>query len=422
MRDLLKDILKVLARLTLARYAPRVIAITGSVGKTSTKEAVAKVLGSKYSVRATAGNYNNELGLPLTILNEETGGRNGVLWLIVFIKSIFKLIFVNYPEVLVLELGTDRPGDIAYLVNLIGKVDIAILTDIGISHLEFFNPPQDLAKEKLSLIKKLPRTGAAILNFDNPLVLEGKNSTKAEVIGYGFNPQANILISDLHVIDQHDLVGANFKIHHKGTVVPFFLPNALGKPAVYAAAAAAASGLQLNVNLVAASEALKAYSQPPGRLRLISGIKQTRIIDDTYNAAPDSTIAALEALSSIAHSRKLAAIGDMAELGPKSEAGHREIAAKIMENQVDIVFLVGPKTKATADELSKRQFMGKVYSFENSEEAKLPIQNELIEGDTILVKGSQSMRMEKIVLEIMADPEHARALLVRQTAKWIKKP
>jgi UDP-N-acetylmuramoyl-tripeptide--D-alanyl-D-alanine ligase len=226
----------------------------------------------------------------------------------------------------------------------------------------------------------------------------------------------------LHIIDQHGLVGANFKIHYKGNVVPFFLPNALGKPAVYAAAAAATAGIKLDINLVAASEALKAYSQPSGRLRLIEGIKQTRIIDDTYNSAPDSTIAALEALPGIAHSRKLAALGDMAELGSKSEAGHREIAEKIIENKIDIVFLIGPKTKATADELKNRQFVGQVYSFENSDQAKLPVQNTLEVGDTILVKGSQSMRMEKIVLEIMANPQQAPELLVRQTTKWLNKP
>ncbi|OGE73689.1 MAG: hypothetical protein A3I07_01730 [Candidatus Doudnabacteria bacterium RIFCSPLOWO2_02_FULL_42_9] len=418
MSNTLKTILRALAKLTLARYQPRVVAITGSVGKTSTKEAIATVLGSKYSTRASFDNYNNEIGVPLTIIGEQTGGRNIVLWAIIFIKAIFKLIANDYPKVLVLELGTDRPGDISYLVRLLGKIDVAVLTDIGISHLEFFAHPESLAKEKLSLIKKLTQESVAVLNFDNPKILEAKSVTNAKILGYGFDYQASLLISDFHIINSEGSIGANFKVHYKGNVVPFFLPNALGKPAIYAAVAAVGVGSQLDMNMVQISEALKNYQSAPGRLRLLDGIKHTKIIDDTYNAAPDSVKAALDVLNNIAIGRKLAAIGDMAELGVKSDWGHREIAGKIVEAGVNLVFLVGPKTKLTANELKKKSFGGKIIMFENSDMARLPIQNALIEGDTILVKGSQSARMEKIVKEIMADPEHAPELLVRQGEKW----
>jgi UDP-N-acetylmuramoyl-tripeptide--D-alanyl-D-alanine ligase len=419
MNTLLKDILRILARLTLARFTPKVVAITGSVGKTSTKEAIATVLGTKFSVRASLGNYNNEIGVPLTIINEESGNHNAFVWLVIFIKAIFKILFGKYPEILVLEMGTDRPGDIEYLVDLVGNIDVAVLTSIGISHLEFFSHPEALAREKLSLIKKLPKTSAAVLNFDSPKVFDGKNHTKAEIVGFGFDDRADILVSDFQIIHSEGSLGANFKIHHKGNVVPFFLPNALGKPTVYAAAAAVGVGLHFQMNLVQISEALKQFSPPPGRLRLIEGIKHTKIIDDTYNAAPESTNAALDALKNIAPARKLAAIGDMAELGQSSETGHRDVAAKIVENQIDQVFLVGSKGKIISDELGKRMFTGKVLWFNESDDARLPIQNSLIEGDTILVKGSQSMRMEKIVKEIMADPQHGEKLLVRQSPKWL---
>ncbi len=411
-------ILKILAQLTLHRYQPKVVAITGSVGKTSTKEAIATVLASKYSVRANQGNYNNEIGVPLTIIGEVSGGSNGLSWLLILIKAILKLIFINYPKILVLELGTDRPGDIAYLANLIGKIDAAVITDIGISHLEYFAHQQELTKEKLSLIKKLDRNAAAILNFDNQKIYDGKNQTKAEIVGYGFVEQSNLTISDFQIIDSQGMMGANFKIHYRGTVVPFFLPNALGKPLVYAAAAAAAVGLRFHIDMASASEALRNFNPPAGRLRLLEGIKNTRIIDDTYNAAPDSTFAAIEALSSIASGRKLIAMGDMAELGNKTVSGHREVGIKIVENQIDLVFLVGENCKIILDELQKRKFRGRVFWFANSDYARMPVQNALIEGDTILIKGSQSMRMEKIVKEIMADPLKAETLLVRQTGKW----
>jgi UDP-N-acetylmuramoyl-tripeptide--D-alanyl-D-alanine ligase len=423
MRNFLTKILAILAQLTLWRYKPKVVAITGSVGKTSTKDAVATILASKFSVRASKGNYNNEIGVPLTIINEESAGKNGLLWVFVFFKAFLKLFYTKYPQVLILEVGTDRPGDIGYLMDLLGHVDVGVITYIGISHLEFFAHQQELTKEKISLIKKLPRDATAVLNFDNQKIYDGKNQTKAEIIGYGFNEHTNLTISDFHIIaDDEGSVGINFKIHHRGTVVPFFLPNALGKPMAYVAAAAAGVGLRFHIDLASASEALRSYNPPPGRLRLLDGIKHTRIIDDTYNAAPDSTFAALEALKSIAPGRKLAAIGDMAELGSKSDSGHREVGAKIVENAIDLVFLVGPKAKIIHDELNKRKFAGRVFWFENSDLARMPVQNNLIEGDTILIKGSQSMRMEKIVKEIMSDPIHAEALLVRQSGKWLNTP
>src|SRR5258708_8072626 len=417
MRNLAIKILALLARLTLYRYKPKIVAITGSVGKTSTKEAVTTVLASKFSVRATHANYNNEFGVPLAIINEESGSKNIILWLWVLVKAFFKLIISDYPQILVLEFGTDRPGDIAYLTNLVGRIDAAILTNIGISHLEFFAHPQELAKEKLSLIKKLERDTVAILNFDNQKIYDGKNQTKAEVLGYGFVEHANLVISDFQIIDSEGSFGGNFKIHYRGTVVPFFLPNVLGKPMAYAAAAAAATGLRFNLDLASASQALRKFNPPPGRLRLLAGIKHTRIIDDTYNAAPDSVFVALEALKSIAPGRKLVAIGDMAELGNKTESGHREVGARILEHQIDLVFLVGPKSKLILDELNKRKFTGRVNWYENSDQASLPIQNALIDGDTILVKGSQAVRMEKIVKEIMAKPLKAETMLFTQYTK-----
>ncbi|MDP3741587.1 MAG: Mur ligase family protein, partial [bacterium] len=360
--------------------------------------------------------------LPLAIINEESGGKNPLLWKWIFIKALAKLIYTNYPQVLVLEVGTDRPGDVSYLANLIGNINVAVITDIGISHLEYFAHPEALAKEKLFLIKKLALGSAAVLNFDSPKVFDGRAQTKAETIGYGFNEGAAIQASDFQLIKAEDKWGSNFKVHYKGTVVPFFLPAALGNPAVYAALAAAGVGLKFNINLVQSSEALKNYVPPPGRLRLLPGIKHTMIIDDTYNAAPSSMIAALDALNQVATGRKLAVLGTMAELGTKTDSGHREVAAKIVESHVDLVFLVGENATIIQDELLKRNFSGRISWFENSDMARMPIQDALMENDTIMIKGSQPARMEKIVKEIMAEPQRASELLVRQSEKWINKP
>lgn len=417
MKAILILILRVLSKLTLVRYRPKIVAITGSVGKTSTKEAIALALARKFKIRTSRGNYNNELGVPLAILDEKSGNKNILKWSGIFIKGLKNLFYHNYPQILVLEFGSDKPGDIKYLVDLVGKIDAAVVTDIGISHLEFFSSVQNLAKEKLSLIKNLPQQSAAVLNFDSPKVFDGRKQTKAKVIGYGTSLGAEILATDRKLSKSDGNFGTSFKIHHKGTVVPFFI-QAVGKPAVSASMAAVGVGLEFGMNLVEISEALKNFKSPAGRLRIFAGANNSLVIDDTYNAAPASTIAALDALGEIASGRKLVAIGAMKELGEKTESGHREVGMKIVEAGISEVFLVGKETDFIAEELGLRKFSGKVFKFETSDQAKGEIKNHLQSGDTILIKGSQAARMEKIVKELLAQPEKAKESLVRQGEKW----
>lgn len=420
MRKTLAKILAIFSKLFLWRYRPKIVAITGSVGKTSTKEAVGRVLSTRYSVRLSLGNYNNEIGVPLTILGEETADRNFLGWLWIFLKSLGRFVArSNYPQILVLELGVDRPGNIALLLRILGQVDVAVITDIGISHLQFFNDQSALAREKLSLIKKLRPTATAVLNFDSPKVLEGRIQTKAKVIGFGFSDEADVRGSDFRLTQSEGTWGSNFKVHYKGTMIPFFLPNSLGKPGAIASLAAVATGLQFDINPVDASEALKSYQPPQGRQRLIEGINCVAVIDDTYNAAPASVVAALETLSNLAAGRKLAAIGAMAELGPQTRVGHEEVAVQVLATGVNLLFLVGEDARIIQDELGKRGFAGQMKWFPDSDAAKAAIKNSLLPEDTILVKGSQSARMEKIVKEIMLRPEQAADLLVRQTDKWL---
>jgi len=184
--------------------------------------------------------------------------------------------------------------------------------------------------------------------------------------------------------------------------------------------AAVGVGLKFKINLVEASEALKSYRQPAGRLRLIKGSKQSQILDDSYNAAPDSTMAALDVLNTISKSRKILVLGEMAELGKKNESGHREVANKILELKIDLVFLIGENTKIVSEHLYKNNFAGKIFWFETSQEAIDLIRQNLQENDYILVKGSQSVRTEKIVKAIMASPSQAANLLVRQGKKWLQ--
>jgi UDP-N-acetylmuramoyl-tripeptide--D-alanyl-D-alanine ligase len=413
--------LNLLARLTLRRFKPQIVGITGSVGKTSTKEAIFCVLKHHIQTRANKSSYNNEFGLPLTILGLDTPGRNPLGWMVVFIKAIFVFMGSDFPNVLILEMGADRAGDIKKLLAVVGQLDVAVLTDIGISHLENYSNIQALVNEKLSIFSGLKKDGLAILNGDNEKIRASLSLIKQARITYGFDEGSDIQAIEFQFLHKDGSSGTNYKIRHKGTVVPFYLPESFGKPNVYAGLAAAATGLFFGLNLVNASEALKNYRGPAGRLKLLYGIKRTWIIDDTYNAAPASTMAALEVLNLISKGRKVVAVGDMAELGPESEVLHRQVGVRIQEIGASLVFAVGSKAKVIEDELLKRKFSGRVLWFEDSDKARMTVQNLLVEGDTLLVKGSQSVRMEKIVKEVMADPMSADKLLVRQSQTWLKR-
>ena len=430
MKSILQKILATLARETIRRYKPIIIGITGSVGKTSTREAVFAVLSKKYRVRQAEKNYNNEIGFPLATLGISHHGRNVFAWIFVLIRTLIRMIFRNqpYPEILVLEYGIDRPGDMDYLLS-IAKPHIAIVTAIGDIpvHVEFFKDPQELIAEKAKLVRALPGDGTTILSHDDFAVYGMKDKTKARVIAFGTEEHADVKIMNQELRSKKDENGNNepngisFKIEHKGNVVPVRLHDTFGTPQVYAAAAAAAAGIALGLNLVEISEALAQFNPPPGRLRLLKGIKSSLILDDTYNAAPESMRLALDTLNALPGERKIAVLGDMLEIGIYSEQAHRAVgdqAAKF----VDLLFCIGPRAKFIAED-ARMCGMGheKVLLFDNSESAGQALDPLIREGDLILVKGSQSMRMEKAVEEIMAHPEKAAELLVRQDAHWRNK-
>jgi len=422
---LLKSSLRMMAFLVLKKYNPRIVSITGSVGKTSTKEAVFTVLASRFRVRRSEKNYNNEIGLPLTVIGAESGKNSFWGWLAVFFKWLIVIIFpIEYPEILILEMGADRPGDIKYLTDL-AKPDVGIVTDVSLTHIEFFKNLEGVAREKMSLATGLDEKSLAIINIDNEHIEKLKDQVRCRLVTFGFGDAADLRASDVlfNYSEGQEVRGLSFKLNYKGTNLPVRLGNALARHQVYPALVAVAVGAEFGINLVESTALLGNFSSPHSRLNLIPGIKNTQIIDDTYNASPSSVEAALEVLGEIKSERKIAALGDMLELGEETEKSHRNVGEKFMEIKGDIFFAVGTRMKFAVSLLERRGFKKEnIFSFDNPMDAAKKLQEIMKEGDLILVKGSQGIRMEKVVEEIMAEPQKAEELLCRQNKEWKEKP
>ena len=428
MKNIIQLFLASAARRVIRRYNPIVIGVTGSVGKTSTKEAIFTVLKKRYRVGKSEKSLNTEIGLPLAVLGAKNHYRNVFGWLGELASIAKKMVFgFDCPDVLVLEMGVQKPGDMDYLLSIV-RPQIAVVTHIGDVpvHVEYFKDPEELIDEKARLVAALPDDGHAILCHDDVAVYSMREATKAPTLTFGLDAHASVRITNFELRILKDaargdmLDGVSFKAEYQGSVVPIRLHSVFGGPHAYAASAAIAVGLSMGMNLLEISEALDEYVGSPGRLRLLSGNKRSFILDDTYNAAPESMRVALETLQELPGKRKIAVLGDMLELGKYTEQAHRAIG-DLAAGFVDVLLCVGARAKFIADEAIERGMpRERVQTFNDSVSAGQALDPMLREGDLVLVKGSQGIRMEKAVLEIMAHPESAKTLLVRQDEYWTR--
>lgn len=424
MRKILQFILKVLAKRVIRRYRPVVIGITGSVGKTTAKEAVYSVISRKFWTWKNSENFNNEWGVPMAVLMIRPGKFSSFLYKVESMLTALWLAFgypkKRYPEVLVLELAADRPGDMEYLTDIVNP-KIGVVTAVGELpvHVEFYASPRDVATEKSKLIESLPADGLAILNFDDRTVLDMKEKSKAPVITFGLakagSPagEASVRASGISyfIDDQKQTIGGlSFKINNGNSFIPVRINNLVGPHQLYGILAGFAVGLHFGMNLIEISDALENIHLPTGRMTILHGVKNTTIINDCYNASPLSMKAALETLKSFAEARKetdgkigrkIAVLGDMKELGKYSIQAHQAIG-NIAGETADILITVGFAAKFIADSAANQIPSENIMSFDSSDEAKIKIQEILKEGDVILVKGSRSMQMERIVEEVSA--------------------
>ncbi len=348
------------------RMTAEIIGITGSVGKTSTKEATAAVLRQGRRTHYSGKSYNNEIGVPLTLLRLEP-----------------------QHEVAVLEMGTYGPGEIALLCEL-ARPRYGIVTNVGVSHLDRMKTQEVIAQAKGELVEALPADGAAILNWDDPRVRAMARRTAARAFFYGRDPQAELWASD---VESHGLGGISFTAHFEGQSHRLDVPL-LGEHSVYIALPSIAAGLLLGLSW----EQIRAGLCDGGvqsRMTVVRGVKGATILDDSYNAAPASCKAALDVLRAVP-GRRTAVFGDMAELGPVDEMGHREVgeAAAAIVNRLVVV---GTKARWIGEAaLEQRRALEVIFARSNGEAVEY-LRPLLKAEDVVLVKGARVAQTEEIV-------------------------
>lgn len=425
LKKIIVSLLEWEARLILKKYKPKIIGVTGNIGKTSTKDAIAQVLTKKFHVRKSDKSFNSEIGVPLTILGVPNGWSNPFKWIKNLLEGLALIVFkADYPEWLVLEIGADRPGDIEHTVSWL-DLSIGVVTYVGDLpvHVEFFPSQKALVKEKAFVASAPGPRGLVILNHDNPTVLGMQEKAKAPVLTFGFSDAATIRASNDHITYKDGKPeGVTFKVDYQGKSVPIRIDGVVGHHIIYTMLPAILVGMHQGINLVEIIEALQDHVAPPGRSHILEGVKHTTIIDDTYNSSPDALKAALLTLGEMeTQGKKYAVLGDMMELGKHTIEAH-EKAGKTAAESANILFAVGQRARFIAESAEENGMSrDSIFVFDDSETAGRKLQDMIKPGDIILVKGSQYMRMEKVVKEIMAHPEHAESLLVRQSKEWLNR-
>lgn len=361
--------LQQIARFWRRKLDLNVIGITGSVGKSSTKEMVAEVIGMRYRTLKSPGNLNNEIGLPLSILRLGTGYQRAVL-----------------------EMGFYVPGEIAFLCD-IAQPSIGIVTNVGTVHAERAGSQEAIFIGKSELVQCLPPAphGTAILNFDDPWVRKMEEKTRARIFFYGLSPEADLWADEIQGLG---LDGIRFRLHYQSETLHARIPL-IGRHSVHTALRAAAAGL---VEGLTWQEIFEGLHQGHTQLRLVAVRSQTGalLLDDTYNASPESMLAALNLLDEL-DGRKVAVLGDMLELGPYEKQGHEMVGLRAAR-VADVLLTLGTRARMIA-ESAHRSGMSKseIIEFNELEPIVAWLEKNLSSDDAVLVKGSHGLRMDRIV-------------------------
>lgn len=366
--------LQQIARFWRRKLNLRVIGVTGSVGKSTTKEMIAEVLTTRFRTLKSPGNLNNEIGLPMTVLRLSEGHQRAVM-----------------------EMGFYVPGEIAFLCD-IALPQVGVVTNVGTVHAERAGSQEAIARGKAELVQALPPApeGVAILNFDDAWVRKMEEKTKARVFFYGLSPEAHLWADQVEGLG---LDGIRFRIHYQGETLHVKIPL-IGRHSVHTALRAAAVGLAEGMNW---QEILEGLSQGHMQLRLAAVRSETGalLLDDTYNASPESMLAALNLLDEL-DGRKIAVLGDMLELGPYERGGHEMVGLRAAQ-VAGMLLALGARARIIA-EAARKAGMKKssVLEFDTLEPLIDWLNANLSKDDVVLIKGSHGLRMDRItnVLEM----------------------
>ncbi|MBE3587804.1 MAG: UDP-N-acetylmuramoyl-tripeptide--D-alanyl-D-alanine ligase [Thermoanaerobacteraceae bacterium] len=365
--------LQELARYNRRAYRVPVIGVTGSSGKTSTKDLVAAALSRRMQVLKTTGNQNNEIGLPLTLLEMDDGHQAAVV-----------------------EMAMRGPGEIAFLCDL-ARPTAGIITNIGEAHVERLGSVESIARAKGELLEAIPPEGFALLHRESPFMEREAARCRGRVYFFGFAEQAHVRALDIRPGGG----GNRFKVRlPDGSEGDIYLPLP-GRHNVLNALAAVGVAWALGVSLEDAARGLAAASLSPMRLEMVEKNGIT-IINDAYNANPASTGAALQVLAEMGAGRRIAVLGDMLELGREAFPGHRRVGAAVAAGAVDYLVTVGELGRIIATGAVEAGFPpGRVFAAASNTEAVDHLRPRLLPGDVVLVKGSRGMGMEQIVRELL---------------------
>jgi len=376
-----EDSLKGLQQLALFwrnKFTPRVIGVTGSVGKSTTKELIWAVLSTQFNTLKNEGNYNNEIGLPLTLLKLNDTHQH-----------------------VVLEMGMYTLGEIALLCK-IARPQVGVVTNVGPVHLGRLGTIERIAQAKTELVEALPPPaaerpnagGVAILNYDDPRVRPMAAKTNAQVFTYGLSEEADLWASD---VTSAGLEGIRFVFHYQGEEIHARIPL-LGRHSVHTALRAALVGLVEGLawaDIIGGLQALPSSAQL--RLVAVPGPNKSTLLDDTYNASPASTIAALNLLDDLNGPKKIAVLGDMMELGSFEEEGHRKVGCRAADI-VDLLIVIGSRARFIAEEAQACGLDPALIMEAESNQAAVEYLKENLEPeDIVLIKGSNSQNMVEIV-------------------------
>jgi len=362
--------LKDIAKLILMKKNIPVIAVTGSTGKTTTKELIYNVLSTKYNVLKNEGNYNNHIGLPLTLfnLNEEH-------------------------EVIVLEMGMSGRGEIDSLAEL-AHPQIAVITNIGFSHIEKLGSQDEIFKAKMEISNYMKDNNILILNGDDKYLQSVRNlETSYKKIFVGYYEKNDLIVTK----NYNDSEVIRFEVLYKNKPYHFKL-SVPGEHNIYNSLLAISVGIQMNIPMEDIQKGISTYKGSNMRLSIVRGINNSKIINDCYNASPDSMLSALKVLSKGNAKRRIAVLGDMYEMGNYSEAAHKRVGYMVKDNNIDILITVGKESLNIGKGAIEKGFLkSNQYHFTKNHDVIKFLQDMICSEDFILIKGSRGMKMEEIV-------------------------